>query len=125
MRCNADHFVAALEYTPPSTMFVNIPIISKLQWHPFTVTSNSNLEPEALSVVVKCEGSWTKKLYDVVSLPSSIDRLEVAIEGPYGPPTTHFLRLVISSYKISFKQMLWSKANVSILRNFDAGMICW
>ncbi|CAI9101896.1 OLC1v1000050C2 [Oldenlandia corymbosa var. corymbosa] len=83
----------ALEYTTTSTMFVNIPIVSKLQWHPFTVVSNSSLEPDTLSVVIKCEGSWTKKLYDVVSSPSSIDhRLQVAVEGPYGPPTTHFLR---------------------------------
>ncbi|KAL3517194.1 hypothetical protein ACH5RR_024096 [Cinchona calisaya] len=84
--------IRALDYTPTSTMFVNIPIISKLQWHPFTVTSNSHLEPDTLSVVIKCEGSWTKKLYDVVSSPSSVDRLEVSVEGPYGPPTTQFLR---------------------------------
>ncbi|CDP08776.1 unnamed protein product [Coffea canephora] len=82
----------ALNYTPTSTMFVNIPIISKLQWHPFTVTSNSHLEPDTLSVVIKCEGSWTKKLYDLISSPSSVDRLQASIEGPYGPPTTHFLR---------------------------------
>ena len=73
-------------------MFVSIPIISKLQWHPFTVTSNSHLEPDTLSVVIKCEGSWTKKLYDLISSPSSVDRLQASIEGPYGPPTTHFLR---------------------------------
>lgn len=73
-------------------MFINVPSISKLQWHPFTVTSNSNLEPETISVVIKTEGKWTKNLYEKLSLPSSIDSLEVSVEGPYGPAQTNFLR---------------------------------
>ncbi|OVA13967.1 Protein of unknown function DUF819 [Macleaya cordata] len=81
-----------LKYTSTSTVFVNIPSISKLQWHPFTITSNSNLEPEKLSVLIKSEGSWSQKLYQILSSPSSIDRLDVSIEGPYGPASTHFLR---------------------------------
>ncbi|KAH0766324.1 hypothetical protein KY285_002195 [Solanum tuberosum] len=84
--------ISGLEYSPTSIMFLNVPSISKLQWHPFTVTSNSNLESETISVVIKCEGSWTKKLYSVMSLPSSVDRLDVSVEGPYGPASTHFLR---------------------------------
>ncbi|KAK6140622.1 hypothetical protein DH2020_025622 [Rehmannia glutinosa] len=84
----------SLNYSPTSTMFINVPSISKLQWHPFTITSNNKLEPERLSVVIKCEGNWTKKLYDVVSSPSSIidRRLQVSVEGPYGPASTNFLR---------------------------------
>ncbi|KAK4411423.1 Ferric reduction oxidase 2 [Sesamum angolense] len=81
-----------LKYNPTSTIFINVPTISKLQWHPFTITSNSNLEPERLSVVIKCEGSWSQKLYDIIQSPSSIDRLQVSVEGPYGPASTHFLR---------------------------------
>ncbi|PON97330.1 Cytochrome b245, heavy chain [Trema orientale] len=82
-----------LKYQPTSTIFINVPSISKLQWHPFTITSSSNLEPEKLSVVIKSEGSWSKKLYQMLSSPaSSIDRLEVAVEGPYGPVSTYFLR---------------------------------
>ncbi|KAL3349103.1 hypothetical protein AABB24_022303 [Solanum stoloniferum] len=84
--------ISGLEYSPMSIMFLNVPSISKLQWHPFTVTSNSNLESDTISVVIKCEGSWTKKLYSVMSLPSSVDRLDVSVEGPYGPASTHFLR---------------------------------
>ncbi|OAY62259.1 ferric reduction oxidase 2 [Manihot esculenta] len=81
-----------LSYNPTSVLFVNVPSISKLQWHPFTITSNSNLESEMLSVVLKSEGSWSKKLYQMLSSPSSIDRLEVSVEGPYGPASTQFLR---------------------------------
>ncbi|XP_019432222.1 PREDICTED: ferric reduction oxidase 2-like [Lupinus angustifolius] len=79
-------------YNPTSIMFINIPSISKLQWHPFTVTSNSNLEPEKLSVVIKSGGTWTQNLYKLLSTNSAIDRLGVSVEGPYGPASTHFLR---------------------------------
>ncbi|GLT84667.1 hypothetical protein SLE2022_028840 [Rubroshorea leprosula] len=79
-----------LSYNPTSIMFVNVPGVSKLQWHPFTVTSSSKLEPERISVAIKVEGTWSRKLYDLIS-SSSMDRVEAAIEGPYGPATTHFL----------------------------------
>ncbi|KAL8495176.1 hypothetical protein ACS0TY_019371 [Phlomoides rotata] len=81
-----------LNFNATSTIFLNVPSISKLQWHPFTIISNSNLEPERLSVLIRCKGDWTKKLYDVVSSPSPVTRLQVSVEGPYGPSTTHFLR---------------------------------
>ncbi|XP_023547667.1 ferric reduction oxidase 2-like [Cucurbita pepo subsp. pepo] len=82
-----------LKYTPTSTLFLNIPCISKLQWHPFTVTSHADLEPETLSVVIKCEGTWSTKLYQTLSSPSAIDNhLQVSLEGPYGPVSTSFLQ---------------------------------
>jgi predicted ferric reductase len=79
-----------LYYNPTSILFVNVPSISKLQWHPFTITSSCNLEQDKLSVVVKRLGSWSQKLYRQIS--SSVDRLEVSVEGPYGPTSSHFLR---------------------------------
>lgn len=81
-----------LTYNPTSVMFINVPSISKLQWHPFTITSNSKLESEKLSVVIKSEGTWTKKLYQLLSNPSPIDRLGISVEGPYGPASTNYLR---------------------------------
>ncbi|XP_017640624.1 ferric reduction oxidase 2 [Gossypium arboreum] len=79
-----------LTYNPTSIMFVNVPSISKLQWHPFTVSSNSNMEPDKISVIIKSEGSWSSKLYQMLSSP--IERLDVSIEGPYGPQSNHLLR---------------------------------
>lgn len=72
-------------------MFINIPSISRLQWHPYTISSSSSLEPEILSVIIKNEGSWTRKLYKTLAL-SQIDHLSVSVEGPYGPASTKFLR---------------------------------
>ncbi|KAF5960003.1 hypothetical protein HYC85_001212 [Camellia sinensis] len=80
-------------YNPTSSMFINMPGISKLEWHPFTITSNCNTDPEKLSVVIKTEGSWSHKLYHKLSVSSPPpDRLEASIEGPYGPASAHFLR---------------------------------
>ncbi|KAH0923307.1 LOW QUALITY PROTEIN: hypothetical protein HID58_023325 [Brassica napus] len=75
--------IPGLHYTPTSILFLHVPSISKLRWHPFTITSSSNLEKDTLSVVIRRQGSWTKKLYTHIS--SSIDSLEVSTEGPYGP----------------------------------------
>lgn len=85
-------FLIGLNYTPTSIIFINVPSISKAQWHPFTISSSSNLEPEKLSVMIKGEGSWSKKLYQLLSSPNPVDRLDVCIEGPYGPISTNFLR---------------------------------
>ncbi|XP_057996131.1 ferric reduction oxidase 2 [Hevea brasiliensis] len=81
-----------LHYAPRSTAFVNVPRISKVQWHPFTITTSSNMDPEKLSIVIKCEGNWSHKLYQMLSSPAPIDRLQVSFEGPYGPASTHFMR---------------------------------
>ncbi|KAH6783972.1 ferric reduction oxidase 4 [Perilla frutescens var. hirtella] len=78
-----------LSYNPTSILFMHIPSICKLQWHPFTVISNSNLETNKLSVAIKSQGSWTQKLY--TQLSSNLDHLEVSTEGPYGPASSHFL----------------------------------
>ncbi|XP_059667121.1 ferric reduction oxidase 4-like [Cornus florida] len=81
-----------LKYNPTSILFVNVPSISKLQWHPFTVTSNCHVEPEMLSITVKSQGSWTQKLYQDLSSSTDHLQLQVSIEGPYGPTSSHFLR---------------------------------
>ena len=77
-------------YTPLSSVFINVPGISSLQWHPFTVSSSSKFEPEKLSVIIKKEGTWTQKLYQKLNQPS-LDRLDVSVEGPYGPASVDFL----------------------------------
>ncbi|XP_057795229.1 ferric reduction oxidase 2-like [Salvia miltiorrhiza] len=81
-----------VNYTPTSIMFINVPSISKLQWHPFTISSSSSLESDKISVIIKGEGKWTTKLNDLIASPTPPDRLDVSIEGPYGPASTDFLR---------------------------------
>ncbi|KAK8916359.1 Ferric reduction oxidase 2 [Platanthera zijinensis] len=80
-----------LRYAPTSVVFINIPSISWIQWHPFTVISSSNLEPDVLSVLIKKEGSWTQKLCQTLS-HSSLESLPASVEGPYSPVSFDFLR---------------------------------
>ncbi|KAE8733307.1 Ferric reduction oxidase 2 [Hibiscus syriacus] len=57
--------------------------------HVKEVSSNSNMEADRLSVIIKSEGSWSTNLYRMLS--SSIECLDVSIGGPYGPASNHFL----------------------------------
>ncbi|PRQ60154.1 putative ferric-chelate reductase (NADH) [Rosa chinensis] len=85
--------IPGLSYSPTSMMFLNVPGISKLQWHPFTITSSSTMDPDNLSVVIKSEGSWSHNLYEKFSSTTwPMDRLEVSVEGPYGPASNKLLR---------------------------------
>jgi ferric-chelate reductase len=88
--------IIGLNYNPTSIMFINVPSISKLQWHPFTVTSNCNMEADKLSIVIKCRGNWSQMLFQ--QLCSSMEHVKVSVEGPYGPASSHLLRLVKSMY---------------------------
>ncbi|CAL5209477.1 unnamed protein product [Lathyrus oleraceus] len=79
-------------YGPTSIIFINIPSISKLQWHPFSITSCSNTDSDTLSIVIKSSGNWSSTLYQKLSTSSPPSHLDVSIEGPYGPASTSFSR---------------------------------
>ncbi|XP_010248638.1 PREDICTED: ferric reduction oxidase 8, mitochondrial [Nelumbo nucifera] len=86
-----------LKYTPTSIIFLKIPSISKFQWHPFSIISSSCVDDDTISIIIRCEGQWTSTLYNTIhaALDSGADQgkcLQVAIEGPYGPASTNFLR---------------------------------
>jgi len=76
---------------------MKIPSISKFQWHPFSITSSSNIDDHTMSVVVKCNEGWTSSLYDMIQAELDSDTgamncIPVSIEGPYGPASLDFLR---------------------------------
>ncbi|KAE8124309.1 hypothetical protein FH972_019207 [Carpinus fangiana] len=87
----------SLKYNPTSAIFMKIRSISTTQWHPFSITSSSSVDNDTMSVMVKCEGSWTSSLYDLIQaeLHSDTDQtkcIPIAVEGPYGPASVDFLR---------------------------------
>ncbi|KAI5400386.1 hypothetical protein KIW84_065319 [Lathyrus oleraceus] len=49
------------------------------------------METNNLSVTIKNVGSWSNTLYQQLS-SSSLEHLNVSVEGPYGPHTKQFLR---------------------------------
>ena len=85
------HFATTgLCYAPTSIIFINVPSISKLQWHPFSITSCCHTDPDTLSIVIRSSGSWSHTLYQKLSSSSPMAHLDVSIEGPYGPDSTFF-----------------------------------
>ncbi|XP_076916324.1 ferric reduction oxidase 8, mitochondrial-like [Bidens hawaiensis] len=88
----------SLKYTPTSIIFIKIPSISKFQWHSFSVASSSLVDDDTMSIIIKCDGSWTNSLYDLIQgMPiNGPDQraqrcIPVSVEGPYGPASTDFL----------------------------------
>ena len=85
-----------MKYHALSFIFLNVPGISALQWHPFSVSSSPYDGDDRLKVLIKPYGEWTHQLQDVVSAavksgpcPFSI---KAAVEGPYGHESDYFLQ---------------------------------
>ncbi|KAL8141981.1 hypothetical protein V2J09_015013 [Rumex salicifolius] len=90
-------FISGLKYMPTSIIFIKIPMVSRLQWHPFSITSSSVADEHTISVMIKCEGWWTNNLYETLHKESRLADeqtrcIPVSIEGPYGPTVMDFLR---------------------------------
>ncbi|KAM3319162.1 ferric reduction oxidase 8, mitochondrial [Capsicum chacoense] len=86
-----------LKYTPTSVIFLKIPMISSFQWHPFSITSSSNVDQHTMSILIKAEGWWTSTLFNMLHSNPDAEAgemrfFQVATEGPYGPSSMDFLR---------------------------------
>lgn len=62
---------------------VNVPEVSMMEWHPFTLTSAP--ESDLLSVYIRCYGDWTKAVQKYLK-KCGTDHVEpvVSIDGPFG-----------------------------------------
>lgn len=86
-----------LKYKPTSVVYVKIPRISRFQWHAFSLISSSSVDDKTMTIVVKCDKSWTRSLYDMISTEregesDQLKCISIAVEGPYGPTSMDFLR---------------------------------
>ncbi|EFJ18413.1 hypothetical protein SELMODRAFT_113141 [Selaginella moellendorffii] len=88
--------VPDLKYPAASVIFLNLPAISRLQWHPFTVTSCSTVDVDRITIFVKCSGSWTCKLKSLLDQERLNENshnypvhFEAAVEGPHGHELDH------------------------------------
>ncbi|KAE8970700.1 hypothetical protein PF010_g26813 [Phytophthora fragariae] len=43
-------------------VYINVPAISKLQWHAFTIASSPRSSPDTLTILLKSLGDWTEEL---------------------------------------------------------------
>lgn len=92
----------SFRYRAGQYAFVNCPSISRLQWHPFTLTSSPE-EKEHISFHIRALGDWTKAMYEKVNAEkessSAADKplgehdslgFTVRVDGPYGAPSEDF-----------------------------------
>jgi NAD(P)H-flavin reductase len=61
--------------------FVNIPAVSELQWHPFTISSAPSAPEVSFHIKDMGEGTWTGQL---AALARTQVMTEVRVDGPYG-----------------------------------------
>ncbi|CAG8583119.1 10653_t:CDS:2 [Diversispora eburnea] len=80
----------SFRYKAGQYLFLNVPAISKWQWHPFTITSAP--DDPYVSVHVRQIGDFTNKLGDLLGcnkdkgMPPSINLPTLKIDGSYGAP---------------------------------------
>eukprot|EP00892_Ulva_mutabilis_P004391 jgi/Ulvmu1/2323/UM013_0171.1 len=68
-------------FTAGQWVFVCLPALGVLHWHPFTIASSSN--DADMRVAIACKGKWTGRL---AQLAGQQDTAKVYVEGPYGSP---------------------------------------
>jgi len=68
---------------------INIPSISKLEWHPFTISSSP--KDTVLRFHIRAAGDWTKKLHELAKEnKTNLQRMESDSEGVGGRKKTMF-----------------------------------
>ncbi|TMW61268.1 hypothetical protein Poli38472_013731 [Pythium oligandrum] len=78
----------AFHYEAGQYVFICIPRLSVLEWHPFTI--GSALPNDMVIVYIKVLGDWTKKLAELASSQPTDNQIAVLIEGPYGAVSIDF-----------------------------------
>ncbi|XP_022987228.1 ferric reduction oxidase 8, mitochondrial [Cucurbita maxima] len=120
-----------LKYKPTSVVYVKIPRISRFEWHAFSLISSSSVDDETISIVVKCNKSWTKSLYEIINTEregesDQLKCISVAVEGPYGPASLDFLRydhLILIAGGIGVTPLLSILQEITSMKN-NTKFIC-
>lgn len=66
-------------YNPGQFIYLSIPEISWLQWHPFSISSSPS--QSLVTLHIRKAGNWTTALFQLASKKSEVEML---LEGPYG-----------------------------------------
>ncbi|WWC98405.1 hypothetical protein V866_005296 [Kwoniella sp. B9012] len=76
------------KYKPGQYIFLQVPKISRFEWHPFTISSCIN---DQVKLHVKTDGNWTTKLRRLVHEGQRDDEeIRVGLDGPFGAPAQRF-----------------------------------
>ncbi|XP_034037623.1 NADPH oxidase 1 [Thalassophryne amazonica] len=76
-------------------VFLNCPVISQLEWHPFTMTSAP--EEDFFTIHIRSAGDWTDKLINIMQeLPEGAQGPKMGVDGPFGTASED-----VFDYKVS------------------------
>eukprot|EP00494_Astrolonche_serrata_P027486 UN27749 len=64
--------------------FINVPQVSFLEFHPFSIASLDRDDSTKVSLFVRTLGDWTEKLNEVVQNNGGSCTLPVLVDAPYG-----------------------------------------
>ena len=73
---------------PGMYVLVNVPSISRWEWHPFTISSSPFQDYVGLHI--KAAGDWTEALQTYVSRCKPPKELQIRVEGPIGAPSQQY-----------------------------------
>ncbi|KAM9156137.1 NADPH oxidase 3 [Pangshura tecta] len=84
---------------PGQYIFLQCPSVSRLEWHPFTLTSAP--EEEFFSVHIRAVGDWTEALFKACGAEEKVFKESwklprLAVDGPFGAGTTDVFHYRVS-----------------------------
>ncbi len=71
--------VEGFDYNPGQYIYLCLPELSYLEWHPFSISSAPKMKNVTLHI--RRSGNWTSSLYKLAEQGKEVD---ILIEGPYG-----------------------------------------
>ncbi|KAL6706316.1 hypothetical protein ACN47E_005606 [Coniothyrium glycines] len=74
------------DYKAGQYVFVQVPQLSRFQWHPFTV---STCIKNTMQVHIKADGDWTNALRDMATRGQRTT-IKIGLDGPFGAPAQRF-----------------------------------
>jgi predicted ferric reductase len=75
-------------YNAGDYIFLNVPEVSFLEWHPFSLTSAPSVDGNKVFFDLKDSGSWTKKVIEAAAKKDDAT-LHVRLDGFYGANDVH------------------------------------
>jgi len=80
------------QYRCGKLIWINIPEVSNIEWHPFTISSYNKYTSE-VSIHIKSRGDWTNKIINHID---NIKKIKVKIDGPYHHLPTNFNKRLLN-----------------------------
>lgn len=74
------------DYKAGQYVFVQVPQLSRFQWHPFTVSTCIH---NTMQVHIKADGDWTNALRDMAT-KGQRTTIKIGLDGPFGAPAQRF-----------------------------------